>query len=418
MDRPQLLRLQRIVVDGLFGIYDHQIDLKLADRVTLLHGPNGVGKTSVLRMVNALLRNDFAFFRRIPFARFLLQFHDDSALELSSFSATENPATLKLTDSNGTIRHGSIDLRPSAAESIAASIPYLQPHYSLPGNWIDVRNAAVLSDSEVLSRFGANPDPQVSELALALALSSPSSAPDRVPGDTPPWLDDFLEQTHAFLIDAQRLVRARWPATSRTSLFPGPPAFVSSVLDCSLDFRDRLGRTMAAYGRQAQTLDQTFPQRLVSATHELPPGELRKRMAALDEKTAELRAMGILDDTHTSPFDAASLDRMEPSQGLVMTLYVADTERKLQAMEDLTDRIRLLLNSVNGKFRNKRVRLDADGGLVTETHGGAPLPLDALSSGEQHELVLHYDLLLSSVSGSERENPRKRVQVRRLSADT
>ena len=150
---------------------------------------------------------------------------------------------------------------------------------------------------------------------------------------------------------------------------------------------------MAAYGRQAQTLDQTFPQRLVSATHELPPGELRKRMAALDEKTAELRAMGILDDTHTSPFDAASLDRMEPSQGLVMTLYVADTERKLQALEDLTDRIRLLLNSVNGKFRNKQVRLDADGGLVTETHGGAPLPLDALSSGEQHELVLHYDLL-------------------------
>ena len=150
---------------------------------------------------------------------------------------------------------------------------------------------------------------------------------------------------------------------------------------------------MAAYGRQAQTLDQTFPQRLVSADGQLPADELRKRMASLDKKTDELRAMGILNDTHTSPFDAASLDGMDSSQGLVMTLYVVDTERKLQALDDLADRIRLLLNSVNGKFRNKQVRLDTDGGLVTEVDGGAPLPLDALSSGEQHELVLHYDLL-------------------------
>lgn len=396
MGHAQLLRLQRIEVDGLFGIYDHHIDLNLAERVTLLHGPNGVGKTSVLRMVDAALRNDLAYFRRIPFARFLLQFHDDSTLELhrpSTFSAMEGPATLKLTNADGTIHHGSIDLHPSAAESIAMRIPYLQPHYSLPGNWIDVRDGTVLSDPELVSQFGTKPDPTVNGLALSLTLSHPLYGVDPVPADTSPWLDDFLETTHAFLIDAQRLVRARSPATSPMRLFPGPPTFVSSVLECSLDFRDRLGRTMAAYGRQAQTLDQTFPQRLVSATNQLAPEELRGRMMALDRKTSELRAMGILDDTHPPPFDAASLDRMEPSQGLVMTLYVEDTERKLQALEDLTDRIRLLLNSVNGKFRNKQVHLGADGGLVTRIHGGAPLPLHALSSGEQHELVLHYDLL-------------------------
>ena len=347
-------------------------------------------------MVDALLRNDFTYFRRIPFTRFLLQFHDGSALELrgsSTLSATRDPATIRLTNSDGTTRRGSIDLRPSAAESAAAPIPYLQPHYSLPGNWIDVRDGAVLSDAEVISRFGASPVPGATELGLALTLSPPANGADRNPGDTLPWLGDFLAKTHPLLIEAQRLVRAKSPATSPMRLFPGPTAFVSSVLECSVDFRDRLGRTMAAYGRQAQTLDQTFPQRLVSADGQLAAEELRKRMAALDKKTDELRAMGILDDTHTPPFDAASLDEMDSSQGLVMTLYVEDTERKLQALDDLADRIRLLLNSVNGKFRNKQVRLDVDGGLVTEVDGGAPLPLDALSSGEQHELVLHYDLL-------------------------
>ena len=107
MHEPPLLRLQRIEVDGLFGIYDHRIDLNLRDRVTLLHGPNGVGKTSVLRMVDALLRNDFACFKRIPLARFLLGFEDGSTLELQASRGPENhegsgAGELKLTRADGT----------------------------------------------------------------------------------------------------------------------------------------------------------------------------------------------------------------------------------------------------------------------------------------------------------------------------
>ena len=76
-----------------------------------------------------------------------------------------------------------------------------------------------------------------------------------------------------------------------------------------------------------------------------------------------------------------------------MTLYVRDTEGKLAALDDLASRTRLLLDNVNGKFRNKKIRLDQNKGLVAEMEGGSPLQLEALSSGEQHELVLHYDLL-------------------------
>ena len=41
MSNPEFRRLERIEVDRLFNVYDHRIDLKLDDRVTLLHGPNG-----------------------------------------------------------------------------------------------------------------------------------------------------------------------------------------------------------------------------------------------------------------------------------------------------------------------------------------------------------------------------------------
>lgn len=279
-----------------------------------------------------------------------------------------------------------MDLRLSEAASIAARIDYLQPHYHRRDAWIDVRDGKILSVRDVLSRFGDKDEWPRRRWLSEIAGSSSSGKP--------PWLDAFLESTNAFLIEAQRLVRTESSIRPKTRFGRGFFAFVSSVLECSLDFQRRLDDTMAAYGRHAQTLDQSFPQRLISAENQLASEELEKRMTALNKRTDELRALGILDKTPNRPFDAASLHQMDPTQARVMTLYVEDTEAKLKALEDLANQLRLLLNSVNGKFRNKRVRLDREEkSLVAEDRGGRQLPLDSLSSGEQHELVLHYDLL-------------------------
>lgn len=397
MDQPQLLRLQRIEVDGLFGLYNHRIDLNLKDRVTLLHGPNGVGKTTVLRMVDALLRSDFAYFRRVPFARFLLAFEDGSALVLRTSGSLENSkgegaGELTLRGADGVPHTGEVDLRPSDAESVAARIDYLQPHHSVWNAWIDIRDGEVLSEADVLSRFSPSRGeerPGFGDFFLKVpgTADSSSSAPH-------PWLDAFLESTNAFLIEAQRLVRTESSIQPKIGFAHRGFTFVSRVLECSLDFQKRLDRTMAAYGRHAQGLDQTFPQRLISATNELADDELRARLATLDKKTEELQTIGILDKTPDSPFGATSLSQMDSTQTRVMTLYVEDTERKLRALEDLANRTRLLLGGVNDKFQNKRVRLDREEkSLVAEGGNGHQLPLYSLSSGEQHELVLHYDLL-------------------------
>ena len=74
MAESELLRLKRVVVDRLFDIYDHDIHLKLDNRVTLLHGPNGVGKTVVLGMIDALLGRGLGYIRGIPFSRFCWNF--------------------------------------------------------------------------------------------------------------------------------------------------------------------------------------------------------------------------------------------------------------------------------------------------------------------------------------------------------
>jgi predicted ATP-binding protein involved in virulence len=65
----------------------------------------------------------------------------------------------------------------------------------------------------------------------------------------------------------------------------------------------------------------------------------------------------------------------------------------LSVLEALSDRIEILLTVLNRKFTNKTVSISRESGLAIYGRDEKPIPVTALSSGEQHELVLLYDLL-------------------------
>ena len=380
-EQSQLRRLARVEVDRLFGIYNHRIDLALDDRVTLLHGPNGVGKTTILKMVDALLTDRLGYFRSVPFERLLLRFHDCTSLELTKSDSDGAEFGNVTVEVNGETNVASISLVPSTAEMVASEVEYLE---RAGGNaWVDMRDGQLHTDDEVVRRYTPRP------------LRSRSSA-ERVFAeltgdheDEDPWLAEFLGTANSHFIEAQRLVRSHYPA----NWLSRQRAMLSRVVECSRELKRRIDDTMADYGRQAQSLDQSFPQRLLqrnAASGNLPVEEIRRRMSALDDKTKELKDIGILDET---PHQFHLLDDIDRSQAGVMMLYVDDTEKKIQVLEDLASRARLLLTSLNGKFRHKQLRVDREEGLVVDGQRGDPLPLDSLSSGEQHELILHYDLL-------------------------
>jgi energy-coupling factor transporter ATP-binding protein EcfA2 len=62
-----LSRLSEFRVEGLFGLYDHRIALNLEDRITIIIGPNGRGKTVCLKIIEALFRNRYGYIADIPF---------------------------------------------------------------------------------------------------------------------------------------------------------------------------------------------------------------------------------------------------------------------------------------------------------------------------------------------------------------
>lgn len=70
------MRLRKVRVTRLFGLFDHEIPLNREERITIIHGPNGFGKTIVLRMIAALFSEQYALFREVPFGAFVVEFDD------------------------------------------------------------------------------------------------------------------------------------------------------------------------------------------------------------------------------------------------------------------------------------------------------------------------------------------------------
>ncbi len=70
------MRIKEISVKKLFGTFDHTIPLNMEDRVTVIIGPNGYGKTSLLKLINAVFSYDIETILTIPFEEMRVDFED------------------------------------------------------------------------------------------------------------------------------------------------------------------------------------------------------------------------------------------------------------------------------------------------------------------------------------------------------
>ncbi len=77
----------------------------------------------------------------------------------------------------------------------------------------------------------------------------------------------------------------------------------------------------------------------------------------------------------------------------VLEIYVQDNQEKLAVFDNLLSRINIFKNLVNARFIDKQLIVDRRNGFRISSASNRDVPLDNLSSGEQHQLVIVFDLL-------------------------
>lgn len=406
------MKIVKIEVKKLFGMFDHEINLKTNDRATIIISPNGYGKTTILKLINSLFSGDLSPFFLVVFDEFCVNFDDSTTIAIKKKKSSKGKSTGE-DDLQIIIREAGRNERSFYMREL-----FTDKFSRLAFMAYNVFGEADTSYRRLLHAQGIK---DVEEYSTFLEKILKKFDPDEYEGSRIKELTKFreylsesgVEKEIKDLLRIKKMKNVHFVKTQRlvTYLDRSPERYERSERFERLDrtkavvslhgeeLSKLIGDTLAESSQQAQKLDSTFPKRVIN--RESSEGRIDEYLQLLSEietlrmKRMHLQDIGILVDLGEDLGISENIDDVSRLRFLngVLSEYIADTEAKLAMFDELANKIDLLKKIINNRFTFKRLAIDREEGFVITTNQGEEIPADSLSSGEQHELVLFYEFL-------------------------
>ncbi len=386
--------LTSVAVEGLLGQFDHGFDFPEDWEFVILHGPNGIGKTKLLELINATLSGNPLKAATIPFDQATFSFDDGTVLQVLRARNIQpplpdedeaGPLQLEFELSQPNLPPERWILPISAADPEARRILRLLEREGRvvrtgPDSWIDRRTEEHFTGFELLGRYG---------------ITHASTASAALLGDSP--VLDFMRSLDVHFIETQRLLTERKARPDRIGERAPTRSRVSELAE---DLASKLSEALAQNSQTTQTLDRGFPRRIMLGKQDLEEATaeaIQEKYDAQNTLRQRLAEISLLDARPDLPLPKRDLENWERR---VLWTYLSDSDQKLATFIPILERATLLKDIVNSRFLFKDLAVDRDRGFRFETEQGGDISADLLSSGEQHELVLTYELLFQAKRGS------------------
>ena len=324
-----------IEIRKLFGRFDYRF-LLLEDHITILTGPNGFGKSTIIRCLYALGNSNLKFFLELEFVEFMV-------------ISSKKSLTIEKTQNGLRINGEEID-----------------------GKYILSRGK------------GQNPgdDQNIHQIYT----------------DTLRALNDFLG--NVYFIAEQRLIQENANRTiNRTinrmeSYYSALYNETEKVVEIPKRLKQKIADIGVAYSGKANSLDSTYPERLFRQKCGITEKVFHINMNLMKEKIEKLDRYGIsdikaLDNVEFNPEDARALK-----------VYFDDFNEKYDVYRDFLERLDYFGEIVNSRFMFKQLVISREYGLkIIDIDTKRKIPLTNLSSGEKEIIVLFYTLLFEIPDG-------------------
>ena len=407
--------LKKVSVKSLFGCYSYEIKMLENRRITIIHAPNGYGKTTVLKIINAVMNHQEEVLYDIPFKEIKMEFGNNGAYILIAKSDNKDlPSNIdKRCYERAAIRHSA-----RYTLTIIVQMPAGKPRVFDLFVIENMMKSIIGPDSlrrleEYLRRLGFSPD-VIEETLMNHRLV------DR-------GIDDikrkycqggiyFISSNRLFAMESRRNERlsldyisdddledfayfsARHKIGSRKNLTETKEAIIE---DCE-QLLEIITEARMRYSEIQEKKDRDFPDRLVSSVNDKDAkydsiDSISRKIIELEEKRKELQQMGLVLIGKSSMLPGNT--NLDKSMLKFYTLYIEDTKEKLGVFDDLKHKLELFLEIINQKmaFGNKVMKVDTKKGIIFEstiTH--KPIPLEKLSSGEKNDFILFYQLIFAA----------------------
>jgi predicted ATP-binding protein involved in virulence len=379
----KLLQLQMI---DLYETFKHDIKLNQDERITILTAPNGYGKTIALKAIYSLFNNKFGFFTKLVFDKIIFTFDNDDTLELIKkkkrieLILKENnkksvPFTYPSKEMEADIRH----IIPSRMIE-----DFTPPFIRRVGadRWFNELSGERLTMEEILEQYNNE---------------FPEHILERINGKIPKELSRFLKVMSVYFIQEQRLI-LRQPISDHRMR---EEIVITDIIEkYSQELSKLIKQKIGEYAQITQSLDSSFPKRLFGQnSNSFAIDELKEKLSILQKKRQKISEYGLLKlDDDSSLFSDTNIKESETK---VLSLYIADNETKLSVFDALVQKIELFTQILNERrFTFKSIEIDKEQGFIFKTKKGDMLKLTELSSGEQHEVVLLFELLFNVTENS------------------
>ena len=213
----------------------------------------------------------------------------------------------------------------------------------------------------------------------------------------PLWLKNIRTSLSVRFIDTERLID---PSTYQRR-FRNRPSYSHIVTERTVRrYSDRLAgkvkQTLTEFATLSQSLERSFPARLVEepTSEPLSKDQLAQDLARVEKRRSEIVEAGLL-LREPEGLSAPDIESMDKSRRSVLAVYAQDANKKLSVFDDLYARVNTFVRIANARLLYKQVSVSQEG-LRVSNSDGSNLELEMLSSGEQHEIVLLFDLLFGT----------------------
>jgi predicted ATP-binding protein involved in virulence len=162
----------------------------------------------------------------------------------------------------------------------------------------------------------------------------------------------------------------------------------------SQELKDYFASVRTKEDEKAKALNADYAERLFGIKNTIPKPEFEKRYKKLMFRYEMLQGYKIYRNNLTEA-------KYEGENQKALSLYLEDWEVRIAIYDELVVKIALFLHTINSKsFTNKTFTVNAEQGFCFSTKDGKPLQLTDLSSGEQNQIIILYELLFKAPRGS------------------
>ena len=366
--------IKRIVVKGLFERFNY--DVKFSEsNITILTGPNGFGKTTILKAIEAISKKDLRFFAELKFDS--ISFHYENK-EQSVIRIVKSDNKLSINDMAFDLRSSFFSNSIYSNEVIDSNL-YSRINQDFRSNYefqfLDKPHAGLndIDDEEKI-------DEKYYNYKYLIRTNKDFKKFD----ENIKILDSLVKG-----IDNVYSIRE-----NRLYIVGKKRNLIAAISETPAKLKNHINRFNEKYSEIANQLDSTYPTRLFGNKTKINEVDFVENMKVISETFNKFKKFDLF------VLNFPEIEKFEPKHAMALKVFFDDLKKKLDIYRPFIKQLETFVDIVNKRLLFKEVQISKEKGYIVIDENKNEIKLEDLSSGEKQEIGMFFNLVFGSTENS------------------